>query len=252
MKRLLPSLVIALLMAFTEPVRADDIKVLSAGAMKAVVLALAPEFEAKTGHHLVVDSDTVGGLKRRIVGGEEFDVAIMTPTIVDELAAAGMMDASTKGAVAKVGIGIAVKEGSPRPDIGSVAALKGTLLAVKSITYVDPKAGGSSGIYFNTLIDKLGIGDAVRAKAKLLQGGYVGELVAKGEAELAVHQISELLPVKGITIVGPLPPDVQNYTTYGVGASSAAKNADAARSFVAHLRGDAALPVLKSKGMERP
>ncbi len=252
MTRRLLCLTYVLALALALPARAADVKVLSAGAMKAVVLSLAPEFEAKTGHRLIVDNDTAGGLKKRIAGGEAFDVAIITPAIIDELATAGKIDTSNKGAVAKVGVGIAVKEGAPKPDIGSVAALKDTLLAVKSVTYVDPKAGGSSGIYFNALIDKLGIGDAVRAKAKLLQGGYVGELVAKGEAELAVHQISELLPVKGIVILGPLPADVQNYTTYGVGASSAAKDADAARSFVAYLKSDAALPVLKAKGMERP
>lgn len=240
------------LVAGILPATAADIMVLSAGAMKAVVLALAPEFEAKTGHRLTVDTGTVGGLRKRITEGEAFDVAIITPPIIDELATAGKIDAANKGAVAKVGVGVAVKDGAPKPDIGSAHALKNTLLAAKSITYVDPKAGGSSGIYFNSLIDKLGIGDAVRAKAKLLPGGYVGELVAKGEIEIAVHQISELLPVKGIQIVGPLPAEVQNFTTYGAGASSAARDAGAAKAFVAYLKGDAALAVLKAKGMEKP
>ena len=110
--------------------------------------------------------------------------------------------------MAKVGIGVAVKEGAPLPDIKTVEAFKRTLLAAKSVAYIDPKAGGSSGIYFDGLLARLGIADEVRPKAKLKQGGHVADLVASGEAELGVHQISEILPVKGVVLVGPLPAEV--------------------------------------------
>ena len=120
------------------------------------------------------------------------------------------------------------------------------------MAYIDPKAGGSSGIYFDKLIDWLGIGEQVRAKAKLKQGGHVAELVASGEAELAVHQISEIVPVKGVELVGPLPAEVQNMTIYSVGLGANAKEAAAARALIEHLAGPASVAVLKMKGMEKP
>ena len=154
--------------------------------------------------------------------------------------------------LAKVGIGVAVKEGAALPDIGTVDALKRTLLDAKSVAYIDPKSGGSSGIYFDGLLDRLGIADQVRPKAKLKQGGYVAELVASGEAEVAVHQISEIVPVKGVTLVGPLPAEIQNTTIYAAGISATAKDATAAKALIDHLAGPAAAPVLKAKGMEKP
>ena len=106
------------------------------------------------------------------------------------------------------------------------------LLAAKSVAYIDPKAGGSSGIYFDKLLDRLGIGDQIRPKAKLKQGGYVAELVASGEAEVAIHQISEIVPVKGAVLVGPLPAEVQNFTTYSAGLGAAARDAAAAKALI--------------------
>ena len=231
---------------------AADIKVLSAGAMKSVVVALTPEFEKKTGHRLIVDSGTAGGLLKRVNDGEAVDVAIITPGAIDDLTAKGKIATGSKLAVAKVGIGVGIKEGARAPDIGTVEAFKRTLLAAKSVTYVDPKAGGSSGIYFDRLLETMGIADAVRAKAILKPGGYVAELVATGEAELAVHQISEILPVKGVVLAGPLPADVQNYTIYAAGVGATAKEPAAAKLLMELLASDAASAVLKAKGMERP
>jgi molybdate transport system substrate-binding protein len=147
---------------------------------------------------------------------------------------------------------VAVKEGAPAPDISTVEAFKQALLAAKSVAYIDPKAGGSSGIYFDGLIDRLGIGAEVRAKARLKAGGYVADLVASGEAELAVHQISEILPVKGVRLVGPLPAPVQNATVYSAGLSAAAKDPAAAKALLDHLIGPSAGAVLNAKGMEKP
>jgi molybdate transport system substrate-binding protein len=145
-----------------------------------------------------------------------------------------------------------VKDGAALPDIKTVDAFKRTLIEAKSVAYIDPKSGGSSGIYFDGLLDRLGIGDAVRPKSRLKQGGYVAELVASGEAEIAVHQISEIVPVKGVTLVGPLPAEIQNTTVYTAGISTAAKDPAAARALIDHLAGPAAAAVLKTKGMERP
>jgi molybdate transport system substrate-binding protein len=231
---------------------AADIKVLTAGAMKSVVVALAPEFEAKTGHKLIIDNDTAGGLARRIKGGEVFDVAIITPAVIDALTADGKIAAGTAVRIAKVGIGVAVKEGAPKPVIGTVDEFKQALLAARSVGYIDPKAGGSSGIYFDKLLETLGIADAVRAKAKLKAGGYVAELVASGEVELAIHQISEILPVKGVTLVGPLPAEIQNFTIYAAGIGAAAKDGAAAAALTAFLGTSSATSVLQARGLIRP
>ena len=231
---------------------AAEIKLLTAGAMRAVVVALLPDFEKQTGHKVTIDNATAGTLKKRIEEGEAFDVAIITPAVVDDLASKGKIVAGSRIDLAKVGMGVAVKEGAAVPDIGSVDAFKRMLLAAKSVAYIDPKAGGSSGIYFDKLLDRLGIGDQIRPKAKLKQGGYVAELVASGEAEVAIHQISEIVPVKGAVLVGPLPAEVQNFTTYSAGLGAAAKDAAAAKALIQFIAGPASGPILKTKGMEKP
>jgi molybdate transport system substrate-binding protein len=228
---------------------AADIKVLTAGAFKQVMLAMVPEFEKQTGHKVIIDNDTVGALVKRIDGGEAFDVAILSPAAIDNLAKAGKV-APGAAALARVGVGAVVKEGAPRPDIGTVEAFKQALIAAKSVAYIDPAAGGSSGIYVAGLLERLGIADAVRPKAELIKGGAVAEHVVNGEAEIGVHQISEILPVKGAVLVGPLPKEIQNYTGYAAGVGAAARDGDAAKTLIRFLSGPAAAPVLKAKGME--
>jgi molybdate transport system substrate-binding protein len=147
---------------------------------------------------------------------------------------------------------VAVKAGAAVPDIGTVDALKRTLLAAKSVAYIDPKGGGSSGIYFDALLDRLGIGDQIRPRARLKPGGYVAELVANGDAEIAVHQISEIVPVKGVVLAGPLPAEVQSFTIYSAGIGSAAREPGAAKALVDRLTGAAATSVLTMKGMDKP
>lgn len=231
---------------------AAEIKLLTAGAMRAVVVAVIGDFEQQTGHKVAIDNDTAGGLAKRIGGGEAFDVAIITPAVIDDLTGKGKIVAGSRIDLAKVGMGVAVKEGAPVPDVGTVDAFKRALLGAKSVAYIDPKAGGSSGIYFDKLLDRLGIGDQVRAKAKLKAGGYVAELVASGEAEIAIHQISEIVPVKGVTLAGPLPAEIQNTTVYAGGIASNAKDGAAAKALVAFLAGPATDLVLKGKGMQKP
>ena len=242
----------AVLMAAGAPrdAGAAEIKVLTAGAFKQVVLALVPDFEKQTGHKVTVENETVGALTKRIEGGEGFDLAVLTPGAVDNLTGKGKFAAGSRTNLARVGVGVVVKDGTPKPDISSVDAFKKSLLAAKSVAYIDPAAGGSSGIYVSGLLDKLGIGAEVKAKAKLIHGGAVAEHIAKGEAELGIHQISEILPVKGIVLVGPLPAEIQNYTVYAAGLGANAKEADAAKALLKALSGPAAAEVLKTKGME--
>jgi molybdate transport system substrate-binding protein len=229
---------------------AAEIKVLTAGAFKQVLLALVPDFEKQTGHKVTVENDTVGALTKRIEGGEAFDLAVLTPAAVNDLSTKGKFVAGSRTNLARVGVGVVVKDGTPKPDISSVEAFKRALLAAKSVAYIDPAAGGSSGIYVSGLLDKLGVAAEVKPKAKLIPGGAVAEHIARGEAELGIHQISEILPVKGITLVGPLPAEIQNYTVYAAGIGANAKEPEAAKALIGALSGAAAADVLKSKGMQ--
>ena len=229
---------------------AAEIKVLTTGAFKQVVVALVPEFEKATGHKVVVDNGTVGQLQKRVDDGETFDVLVLSPKGIEDYIKGGKIVAGSEVKLAKVGVGVMVKEGAPKPDIASVEAFKQALLKAKSVGYIDPASGGSSGIYVADLLDKLGIAGEIKPKAKLQQGGHVSDLVKSGEAEIGIHQNSEIVGQAGVTLVGPLPKDIQNYTTYAVGLGSAAKQAEAAKAFIKVLTGPSAAAVLKSKGME--
>lgn len=240
----------ALALAGPVPTQAAELKVLTAGAFKQVVLALVPDFEKQTGHKVTVDNGTAGELQKRIDGGEAFDVAVITPAVIDALTEKGRLAAGSRVNLASVGIGVVVKEGAAKPDIATVDAFKRALLAAKTVAYIDPKGGGSSGVYLDKLFDRLGVGNAVRAKAKLKMGGYVADLIVSGEAELGIHQISEIVPVKGAVLVGPLPKEIQNVTTYAAGLSATAKDKDAAQALIKMFSGPAAAALLKSKGME--
>ena len=200
-----------------QPATAAEIKVLTTGAFKQVVVALVPEFEKATGHKVVVDNGTVGQLQKRVDDGETFDVLVLSPKGIEDYIKSGKIVAGSNANLAKVGVGVMVKEGAPKPDISSVEAFKQALLKAKSVGYIDPASGGSSGIYVAGLLDKLGIAEQIKPKAKLQKGGHVSDLVKAGEAEIGIHQNSEIVGQAGVTLVGPLPKDIQNYTTYAVG-----------------------------------
>lgn len=238
-------------LAWTGGAQAADVRILTTGAMKEVVLAVVPAFEKETGHKAVVSNDTAGALTKRIAGGESFDLAVLTPGAIKDLAAKGKFAGGGTN-VARVGVGVVVKGGAPSPDISTVDAFKRALLAARSVAYIDPASGGSSGIYIAGLLDKLGIAAEIKPKAKLKKGGHVADLVASGEAELGLHQISEILAVKGVHLVGPLPAEIQNYTTYAAAVGAQAQYADAAQVLLKLLTGPQAEPVLKERGMERP
>jgi molybdate transport system substrate-binding protein len=239
-------------LAGVSPAFAAEIKVLSAGAFKSIAVALAPDFEQQTGNKVSIENATAGELAKRIQSGNAFDLVIAPPALVDDLIKKGKVAGGSRRDLARVGIGVMVKEGMPKPDVSTVAAFKETLLAAKSIAYIDPASGGSSGVYLSGLFEKLGIAADVKPKAKLKQGGYVAELIVKGEAELGIHQISEILAVKGVSLVGPLPAEIQNYTVYAGGLSAAASDAAAAQDLLTVLGGVKAQAILKQKGMEAP
>ena len=171
---------------------AADIKLLTAGAFKSVAADLVPAFERETGHKVIIENDTAGGLAKRIAGGEAFDVAVLPPAALSPLVTAGkIVDGSTKP-LAKVGIGVAVRKGAPLPDIGDVEAFKRALLAARTIAYIDPAIGGTSGIYLAQLFDKMGIGAELKPKSVLVPGGLVADRVVRGEAEIGLQQASDI------------------------------------------------------------
>jgi molybdate transport system substrate-binding protein len=248
---LIASLCVGGMMASIQSGAAAELKILTAGAFKQVVLAVMPEFE-KLGHKVTVDNDTVGALQKRIDGGESFDLVVVTPGAIDDLVKKGKVAEGSKTVLARVGVGVMVKAGAPAPDVSSVDAFKRALLNAKTIAYIDPASGGSSGIYVANLLQKLGIADQIKPKERLKKGGYVADLIKSGEAELGIHQISEIVPVKEVTLVGPLPAEIQNYTTYAAGIGTATKNSAAVKALIGVLSGPAAAAVLKQKGMDRP
>ena len=243
---------VALLAWQSGTAAAAEIKVLTAGAFKPIVLAVVPDFEKQTGHKVTVDNDTVGGLAKRIAGGEAFDLAIVSPAALETLAASGKVVRGTVQRLAKVGVGVAVKRGAPLPDIASVNAFRDALVNARAVAYIDPAAGGSSGIYFSQLLDKMGIADKVKPKAVLVPGGLVALKLVSGEADLAVHQVSEILAVPGAVLVGPIPAEVQYFTVYAGGVAASARDDAAARALLATFLSPATQALLKQKGMDAP
>jgi molybdate transport system substrate-binding protein len=245
-------IVVAAACAGADAAGAAELKVLTAGAFKPVVAALAPVFEGQTGHTVRIENDTAGALARRIGNGEAFDVVVLTPAAMEPLEQAGRVARGSSVRLARVAIGVAVKQGAPLPAIGSESALRQALLAARAVAYIDPAAGGSSGIYLAQLFQRMGIAAQIAPKAVLVPGGLVAQRLVSGEADLALHQISEILAVPGVTLVGPIPAVVQNYTVYAGGLAATSADLPAARAFLELLAGERAKTVLKDKGMEAP
>lgn len=235
-------------MLVATPAKAAELTVLTAGAFRDVAAALIPAFEARTGDHVILRNDTVGALVRRIEGGEAFEVVVMSPAGLRQIAARIASGSSVN--VAKVGVGVAVKAGAAQPDISTVAGFKAAMLNARAVAYIDPASGGSSGIYVAKLFQTLGIADAMAPKSVLVKGGLAAEAVADGRADIVVHQISEILAVRGVTLIGPLPPDIQNETIYAGAVAVGAP--ESARAFLAALSGPEAGSVLREKGMSPP
>ena len=231
------------LLAGAAPVLAAEVRVLSAGAMKAMVTELSEGFGKDTGHTVVITADTGGGLRKRVEGGEQADVLVAPDAAMDALVKSYHAVAATRADLARTALGVAVRQGAPQPDISTVDAFKRALLEARSIVYNDPAIGATSGIHFASILERLGIAQAVKSKTVLWKGGYAAEALVNGQAELCVHQISEILPVKGVTLVGPLPPEINKITTYTGALLASSPTPDAGRAFLAYL----ARPEFRSK-----
>jgi len=229
------------------------VKVLTGGAFRRALLAAVPVCERETGRTITVVNDTVGALVRRIKGGEAFDVVIASPAAVEDLASAGKVLRNGHVALAKVGIGVMVKAGAPKPDVSSVEAFKQAVLNASTVGYIDPESGGSSGIYLAGLFERLGLADQLKDKIRLKRGGgHVSDLVLSGEAEVGIHQMSEIVSTEGVSLAGPLPAPIQNYTTYAAGIGGDVSDRSAAEALIAALAGPAVTPLLASCGMHSP
>ena len=233
------------LLAVAALAQAGEVRVFSAGAVKSIVTDLVPAYEKESGNKVVMEFGPMGFVRQKLASAPT-DVVIMSDTVLDDSIAKGGVVAGSRTDIWRTGMGVGVREGAPKPDISSLDAFKRALLETKSIVYVDPASGATSGTHFAAVLQKLGIADMVKPKTKLVPGGYPAELVAKGEVELVVHQISEIVPVKGVTLVGPLPKEVQKITIYSAGLAAKSTNAELARGFVAFLN----RPAFKAKFAE--
>ncbi len=228
---------------------AAELVVYSTGAVRSVVSALAEVFQQETGHTVRLTSATAGEVQAQIEQGAVADLVIAPQATIQRLAGKGLAIAEASLVVARVGMGVAVREGAPRPAIDTPAAFRQALLEAPSLTYSDPVAGGTSGRALMALVDQLGIGAAVRAKG-LPGTGYVCEKVARGEAALCVHQISEILPVAGVTLVGPLPAELQQVTAYVAAPTPRGADATLAQAFVELLTRPAMRARFAAAGMD--
>lgn len=242
----------ASILPFAGTADGAEIKVMTSGGFAEAYRDLAQECEHTTGNKLDTAwgpsmGTTPNAIPVRIKRGEPVDVLIMVGYTLGDLIKDGKVVADSRVDLARSGIGMAVRAGAPKPDIGSVDAFKGALLGAKSIAYSD----SASGVYVSTeLFQRLGIADQVVGKSKMIPAEPVGAVVARGEAEIGLQQASELLPVPGIDYVGPLPAELQKITVFSAGVAAGAKEPDAARALINCLASPAATAAIKKSGLE--
>ncbi|MGA2712879.1 MAG: substrate-binding domain-containing protein [Bryobacteraceae bacterium] len=243
------SLACVSLLAQSTPTQASTLHVFASNGMRAVVEQLQPECQRTIGHPLAIEYGSTAGLMKKIESGAPFDVAILTSDAIATLVKENKLDAGTRADLARSGIGVGIRKGSPKPNIATAEAFKQTLLAAKSITYA---RDGASAVYLVKIYDRLGITNEVNSKLILTDGsGPATAKVAAGEATLVLTLISEIMPEPGDEVVGPLPAELQSYINFAIGAGSKTSNAEAARALIALLKGPTAAPVYKAKGMEQ-
>jgi len=226
---------------------AAEIKVMCTPAFKEAYSELVPSFEKSSGHKVVTIWAGTGEIMKRIGGGETVDLVILPAAMNEDLTKQGRLVAGGSTAVAKSGVGVAVRAGAPKIDISSGEALKRSLLAAKSIAY----SSGPSGVYLAGLFQKWGIADQIKSKITQVPGGTaVGDVVARGDADIGFQQVSELLPIKGIDFLGPLPADIQETTVFSAALHTAASAPDAAKALVKFLTAPDAAAAIKKAGMQ--
>jgi molybdate transport system substrate-binding protein len=226
---------------------AAEVKLICAIPMRAVIKELGAQFERDTGHKLVTKFVSGAVVKREIDAGETFDLAIAITPGIDALIKEGKIVAGTRADVAYALVGVGVRAGAPKPDIGSVEAFKRALLNAKSVAH---SAEGASGTYFKGLLERLGIAEEMKPKVKPRSGDALAKAVPSGEADMIVLTISLILSYDGVQLVGPVPSEVQFYNRFAAGVGTNAREAEAAKALLKFITSPAAVPVIKAKGME--
>jgi len=235
--------------------QAAEVKVLSAIGIQEVMEDLGPKFERATGHTLAITFGSLGAVVKRVQDGETSDVVIIPRQGIDGFVKDGKAAAGNVTVIARSGLVVAVRKGAPKPDISSPEALKRTLLAAKSITYPNPAGAAAAGIHVAKVLDRLGIANEMKLKTVFPKtptpgAGANGVLVANGEAEIAVANLQDLIPIAGIELVGPLPGDLQATIVFAAAIMTGAKDAGASKALVDFLRTPDSAKVIKAKGME--
>ena len=238
---------LAALLAQGGAVRAADVSVIASTAMREVLEELVPMFERASGHKVTLSFQSGAVLPVKVKEGAQADLVVTTPQTIDDLVKAGRVEAGTRVDFVRSGAGVAVRAGVRKPDIATPDAFKNALLAAKTVGY----SQGPSGVHFMTVLARLGIADQIKAKGVVPPlGQRVGTLIAKGEAEIGVQQITELLLIPGIDFVGPLPKELQANIVYATATPANAKERQAAAALVKFLSSEPALPVIKKMGLE--
>jgi molybdate transport system substrate-binding protein len=232
----------------TSPAGAAEIGVLTSNSSRTVLDALAPAFERASGLRCAVRFDSAKSMLARIEGGETGDIVILGAAVLEDLEKLGTIRAGSRRLFARSRVGVAVREGAPKPDISTVEAFKRALLDAKSVAHT---VHGASGMYVPILLERLGIAAQVKPKTVTRPGGYIGGVVASGEAEMAVQQIVELKAVPGIDIVGPLPDEIQQVIETAAGIFTASAQPDAAEELIRFLLAPAAARVFEEVGLEQ-
>ena len=227
-----------------------EIRIASSNILRGVLQEITPQFELTTARKLTITYGPPGQIKASLRRGDRTDVIVLGAPGLEDIRKEGLIAADSWVDIATNRIGVAVRSGAPKPDIGSVEAVRRTLLEAKSIVYTDPAVGGRSGMHFAIVIERLGIADQVKAKSILNDGSLSAELVARGEAEIAIQFISEIVVVRGVDLIGPLPEELQEITVVAAAIAKSAEHPDAARALIDFLISPSAAPVIKAKGME--
>jgi molybdate transport system substrate-binding protein len=240
-------------MLFAGPSAAADLKVISAGAVRGLIAQIIDDYSGRTGQKFDFTIGTTGQLRTIIASGQPADLIICSAPLMGELEKVGKFTPGSRTDLGRVGIGVAVRDGASVPDVATPETFKAALVAARSIAFTNPAEGGTSGIYFTNLTERLGIGDAVKAKAVLTKGGREAAIeVAEGRAELAIVFISEAVAVKGVRLAGPLPTPLQDYSVYAAAIPASSTDPAAARAFVAVLASAGMAERWRSNGFEPP
>jgi molybdate transport system substrate-binding protein len=235
------------------PAGAADLKVISAGAVRGLIAQIIDDYSHQTGQKFDFTIGTTGQLRTVITSGQPADLVIVSVPLMGEMEKTGKLTPGSRADLGRVGIGVAVKDGASVPDVATPDAFKKALVEAKSVAYTDPAEGGTSGIYFAGLTERLGIGDAIKKKAVLTKGGREAAIeVAEGRAEMAVIYVSEAIAVKGVKVAGLLPPSLQDYSAYAAAIPQNSTDAAAARAFIAALTSAAMAERWRSNGFEPP